>query len=144
MFRIEYTIIHCQFIGIEKMSDEEIRSYFLLGNVLLTSSDAKIEMEWEWIPLLDFAYCLKQIGSRLRDDDPAKDLFEFTENAETLKFFKHMEQVRIEASFSSRIIETTLGEFEKAVKDLHSGISEYIRKCISSEPPIVLQKYLSI
>lgn len=144
MFRIEYKIITEQLQEIEYISDEEIRYDFLLGNVSLFSSNAEIEMEWEWIPLLDFAYCLQMIVSNLKANDSAKEYFEFTENAETLEFSKQRKKIKIVASFSSTVIETTFVDFEKAAHDFHLNISEYIRRSILGEPPSVLQKYLSV
>lgn len=144
MFRIEYKIITEQLQEIEYISDEEIRHDFLLGNVSLFSSDAEIEMEWEWIPLLDIAYCLQMIGSNLKANVTAKEYFEFTENAETLEFSRQREKLKIVASFSSTVIETTFVDFEKAVYDFHLNISENIRRSILGEPPSVLQKYLSV
>jgi hypothetical protein len=144
MFRIEYKIIKEQFQEIEYISDDEIRYDFLSGNVSLFSFNAKIEIEWEWLPLLDFAYCLQMIISNLKANDTAKEYFEFTENSETLEFLKQREQLKIVASFSPKVIETTFVDFEKAVYDFHLDISEYVRKNILGEPPSVLLKYLSV
>lgn len=144
MFRIEYRIVADQFQEIDNISDEEIRYNFLLGNVFLFSSNSEIEMEWEWIPLLDFADCLKRIVGNLRANVTTKEYFEFTENAETLEFSKQGEQLKIAASFSPTIIETTFVDFENAVYDFNVSISEHILKNISNDPPGVLQKYLSI
>ncbi len=143
MFKIEYKIIQEQFTGIERISEKEIQYNFLLGNITLFSSDTKIEIEWEWVPLLDFAYCLKEIVSNLKINAVAKEYFEFTENAETLEFSRQAEQLNIIASFSSTIIETTLAAFEKAVSNFHSAISKYIQEKLSHKPPKILQKYLS-
>ncbi|SMP29210.1 hypothetical protein [Chryseobacterium profundimaris] len=144
MFRIEYKIITERLQEIEYISDEEIRYDFLLGNVSFFSFNAEIKSEWEWIPLLDFAYCLQMIVGDLKINDTAKEYFEFTENAETLGFLRQKEQLKIVASFSPAVIETTFTDFEKAVDDFHLNISKYIRKNILGEPPSALQKYLSI
>lgn len=144
MFSIVYKILTEQLQEIEYISDEEIRHGFLLGNVSLFSSDAEIEMEWEWIPLLDFGYCLQMIVNNLKTNDTAKEYFEFTENTETLEFSRQREKLKIVASFSSTVIETTFVDFEKAVYDFHLNISEHIRRSILGEPPCVLQKYLSV
>lgn len=143
MFRIEYKIIRQQLKEIENISDEEIRYNFLLGNVSLLSSNAEIKMEWEWIPLLDFSYCLQMIVSNLKSNNVTKEYFEFTENVETLEFSRQKEQIKTVASFSPIVIETTFVDFEKAVHDFHFNISEYIRSGILGEPPSVLRKYLS-
>lgn len=143
MFNIKYEIISEQFDDVNNITDEEIQYNFLLGNVYLHSTNAEIEMEWEWIPLLDFAYCLQKIATNLKGDDTIKEYFEFTENTETLEFSRQGEQLKIVASFSSIIIETMFVDFEKAIYDFHIGISEYIRNNTTNELPSVLQKYLS-
>ncbi len=143
MLRVEYKIITDRFREIEYISDEKIRYDFLLGNISLLSFNAKIEMEWEWIPLLDFAYCLQMIAGNLKENDIGKEYFEFTENAETLNFSRQGKQLKIIASFSSIVIETTFEDFEKAAYDFHFIISEYIRKSTLGDPPTILQKYLS-
>jgi hypothetical protein len=144
MFRIRYQIVNQSFNNLELLSEMDVRYDFLLGNVSLISSNAEIEMEWEWIPLLDFAYCLQMIVSNLKAKDTAKEYFEFTENAETLEFSRQGEQLKIVASFSSTVVETIFADFEKVVYDFHFSISEHIRINISNEPPSVLQKYLSV
>lgn len=143
MFRIKYNIIKERFMEIEKISDEVIQYDFILGNLILLSSDKIIEMKWEWIPLLDFAYCLKRIVGNLKVGEITKEYFEFTENVETLEFLREREQLKIIPSFSSTIIVTKFAEFEKAVYDFHFSISEHIRRNISNEPSKALKKYLS-
>lgn len=145
MLRIEYKIITPYFGEIEDITDEEIHYDFLLGSISLFSPDAVIEMEWEWIPLLDFAYCLKNIAKNILPNYKAVENFEFTENAETLEFSKEAEQLRISASFSPIVISASVIDFDMAITEFHSSISEYIRKNIlSKELPENLQKYLSI
>lgn len=145
MLQIEYKIID-DFAGeIEDISDDEISYRFLLGNVSFSSSYAMIEMEWEWIPLLDMAYCLKKIARNLTTNGKSKECFEFTENAETLEFSKETEQLKINASFSPVVISTTVKEFEIATNSFHTSVSKYIREnFLLKELPQNLQKYLSV
>lgn len=145
MLQIKYKIID-DFAGeIEDISEDEISYSFLLGSVSFTSSDAMIEMEWEWIPLLDMAYYLKEIARSLTANGKSKECFEFTENDETLEFSKEAEHLRISASFSSVVISTTIEEFEIATSNFHTSISKYIRENILlKEVPQKLQKYLSV
>ena len=144
MFNIKYEIISDQLNDVKGITEEEIHYNFLLGNLFLFTPKAEIEMEWEWIPLLDFAYCLKKVVSTLKISNIVKECFEFTENAETLEFSRQSEKLKIIASFSSIVVETTFADFEQAVFDFHISISEYIRGNISNDPPGVLQKYLSV
>lgn len=145
MLQIEYKIID-DFAGeIEDISDDEISYSFLLGNVSLISSDIKIEMDWEWIPLLDFAYCLKTISNNIAINEKSNECFEFTENAETIEFSKEVNQLKISASFSPVVILTTVKDFEIATTKFHSSISNYIREhIVLKDAPKNLQKYLSI
>ena len=143
MFEVKYQIIHQNYDNFESISEIDIRYGFLAGSIILSTSDAKIEMEWEWIPLLDFAYCMKKIVSNLKTNGTSKEYFEFTENAETLEFLRCEKQLTISASFSPVIIITDWEIFEKAVNDFHFNIGAYIRNNTSDELPKVLQKYLS-
>lgn len=141
---INYEIITPNAKVIETNSEVEIHYDFLLGSISLISSDNLIEMNWDWIPLLDFAFCLKVIFRYLDTNIYNREYFEFTENGETLEFIKDGDNLKIVASFTTSIIETTFTDFEKAVNNLNISISEYILKNITNEPPSILQKYLSI
>jgi hypothetical protein len=142
MFRIDYKIITARLDKTECISDEEIRYNFLLGNVSFISSNAEIEMEWEWIPLLDFVYCLQIIVNSLKAKNTAKEYFEFTENAETLEFSKHGQQLKIVASFSPIVVETIFADFTKAVYGFHFNISKYVQTNTVSKLSCNLHKYL--
>lgn len=144
MFKIKYKIISKQFDDIDNITEEEIQYDFLLGNLSLLTSSTEIKMDWEWIPLLDFAYCMQGIVNNLKGNDTAKEYFEFTENAETLEFLKLSEQLKITSSFSSMMMEIRFSDFEKGVYDFHFRLSEYVRNNISSEPSNILQKYLIV
>lgn len=142
MFKIDYKIITNQLEELECISDEEIRYNFLLGNVSLISSEASIEMEWEWIPLLDFSICMRMIVSRLKEKVCETEFFEFTENAEKLEFSKQGKQLKILTTFTSKVIDTKFADFEKAIYDFHLSINEYIQTNTTTELSCILQNYL--
>lgn len=144
MFRINYKIIEEDFKEIEFITEEKIHYNFLVGNVSFFSFNTKIEMDWEWIPLLDIAYGLKMIVDKIKIDDSANEFFEFTENSETLEISKTGKQLKIVASFSPVAVETLFVDFESAAYDFHFHISKYILSNIFCEPPPILQKYLSL
>ncbi|MCE6991160.1 hypothetical protein [Dyadobacter sp. CY323] len=143
MFKIQYKIQSEQFNDVRNITEDEIHYDFLLGSLSLLASDAEIDMEWDWIPLLDFAYCMKEIVFALKKYDVAFEIFEFTENSEILKFSLHNDQLKVSASFSSIFIDTSLTDFESAVMDFHLSISNYIRTNVI-ELPKVLSKYLFV
>lgn len=143
MFKINYEIVSDGFAGITNISEEDIRYNFLLGNIVFSTADAEIAMNWGWIPLLDLAYCLKEIDRTLHANNSSHDCFEFTENAETLNFIRDGNVLEIQTSFSTSVILTKFLQFEDAVNEFHSSISECIREHISDSVPLILQQYLS-
>lgn len=143
MFGIKYKIVEGSVENIEAIKDEEIHYNFLLGNVSFFTEDCSIDMDWEWIPLLDFAFCLSKILLSLSEKDLSKESFEFTESSETIEFSKVGGSIKILASFSPTEIITTLDEFEKAVNNFHLDISKYVREYIlDDESQSNLEKYL--
>lgn len=142
MFKIDYLIISENFRINSSITDIDLRYNFLLGDVYLSTESAKIDMDWEWIPLLDFAYSLSLITDSLKENDISKEFFEFTESAETIEFLKHGSQVKVIPSFSSTVLVISFEAFKKAVKDFHSDISKHIRTKMQDRPE-VLEKYLA-
>lgn len=106
------------------------------------SDEGKIEMEWEWIPLLDFAFCLSNIADVLMSKKNGNEYFEFTESAETIEFSKIEKQLKIIPSFSSNILNVSFIDFKTEVNVFHSKISKYIKEEIFKPVPQVLKKYI--
>ena len=142
MFRIEYKIEEDS-ISIENISVEDIQYNIFAGVVSFHSSDLVIDIDWDWIPLVDFAYCLHSILKSFRSKINDKQIFEFTENDEYLMFSLDKNRVNISGSFSSIQINTTLDEFEKGVSEFHLSISDFVRsRIVGKNIPDVLQNYL--
>ena len=88
MYYIDYSIITASFDDLEVMTEEELRYNFLLGNVVFNSANTSIDMQWEWIPLLDFSFSLFQIVKSLSYKENSFESFEFTESTENIKFVR--------------------------------------------------------
>jgi len=143
MFRIEYKIVIDEPISFENLSVEDIQYNFLTGVVSLHSNDLVIEIDWDWIPLLDFAFSLQSILKSFQSRIIEKQIFEFTENDEVLMFSLKENGLNISASFSSIQLHTTLAEFEIGVREFHLRISDFVRsKVVGENIPDCLQKYL--
>lgn len=145
MFYIKYEIISTSFDNIEAITEEEIQYSFLLGNVIFSSENKIINMEWEWIPLLDFSYSLFKITESLTSKERVSENFEFTESNETLEFFKNGNYLKITPSFSSDFIESTFNEFVVEVKNFYEIITNYIKN--KAEDKVIseaLNKYIMI
>ncbi|HEY2584117.1 MAG TPA: hypothetical protein VGI43_20080 [Mucilaginibacter sp.] len=143
MYKINYDVIDGSFDKIETIRDDKLRYNFLLGNVVFSSDEVKIEMEWHWIPLLDFSLCLSYIANALSNKEKASECFDFTESGETLEFSRDKANLKIVPSFCSNIIEITFDEFNKEVKKLHDDIRIYIKeRTIDRTISDDLKKYL--
>jgi len=130
MFNIEYSIITASFEDLEVMTEEELRYNFLLGNVVFNSANTSIDMQWEWIPLLDFSFSLFQIVKSLSYKENSFESFEFTESTEIIKFIREGNTLKILPSFSPNTIYTTFDEFDNEVQIFHKEISKYIEQNI--------------
>lgn len=133
MFKINYNIITASFENIESMTDEELRYNFLLGSVIFNTACDKIEMEWEWIPLLDFSYSLSEISKKLAQKESPRICFEFTESAETLEFIREGINLKIIPSFTSTIMNVFFDDYNEEVKNFHKKISDYIKVNIDNK-----------
>ena len=116
MFEIKYKFADDQ-IKIDKNVDEMTLRYELFpGSLTLEKEDKRIEMDWEWIPLLDFALCLGNICDRLGKQTKGEDIFEFTESDATITFRREDNVCTIDASFSDVSFAMDFVEFQNSVK----------------------------
>ena len=142
MFEIKYKIVTENFNDINNITDEYIQYKFLLGSVSICMINDKIPMDWEWIPLLDFAYSLRNIVSLLKETKNDIEYFEFTESNETLNFAKFQNLIKITTSFSSIELIVSSEVFESEIILFHSRISNYVRRHVPNYIPENLEKYL--
>lgn len=61
MFEREFKVVSASFGNIDAITEEEVQYNFLPGSVSLSTENDKIEMELEWIPLLEFSFCLRKL-----------------------------------------------------------------------------------
>ncbi|TSJ39352.1 hypothetical protein FO440_16525 [Mucilaginibacter corticis] len=143
MFQIDYQIITQSFDRVEFFTEVDLRYDFLLGSIYFVTDDKVIDMGWEWIPLLDFSFCLTQIVVGIRNEESITETFEFTESAETITFLKDKSNVSIIPSFSTNTIIVKFDEFEQEVKNFQNSIRNFIIKNIGSHNlGDTLKKYL--
>ncbi len=144
MFRIEYEIITASFDNLESLTEEELRYNFLLGNVMFKTDQDIINMDWEWIPLLDFSLCLYEINKKLSNRESLIQVFEFTESAEIIEFLNTADNLKISPSFSSNNIEIPINEFDSGVRNFYYKIGLLIKeKTANKVVSTALNKYLT-
>lgn len=144
MFKIDYNIGAESFSDIEEITDIDISYRFLQGNVVFHADNVIINMAWDWIPLLDFSFRLSEIAKTLTNKEKSHECFEFTESAETLKFYKNDDELKVIPSFSPAVIEIKFEEFNIEVEKFHQSISTYIKEKVNKTiANKFVNKYLS-
>ena len=143
MFKIDYRVDEVGFADVVVLTAEDIGYNIMLGSIVLHSSESRIELDWDWIPLLDFALGMKRAVGELQWNGQSATFFEFTENAETLILIRNEARVRVSRSGSAQAVETTLTLLELAVRDLCLRLTEQVRSLISGELPEVLNRHLA-
>ncbi|SDL40579.1 hypothetical protein SAMN04488090_0745 [Siphonobacter aquaeclarae] len=126
MFEIRYQILSKNFSCGERISRESLHYYMFLGNIQFLGGDRQISMNWEWIPIFDFAYCVREISLALNNLQFGNEYFEFTENSEIITFSKDNSILTIKTSFSSVILEVKFDAFKSEVANFYNSIYEKI------------------
>ncbi len=99
----------------KNITESDLRYYFFLGSFFIRSDKNSICAEWEWIPLLDFVYCLTYVALELKNRTSDEAFVDFTENDEKLFLSRTDDSLTIRASFSDEMIEVPLSVFVKEV-----------------------------
>jgi hypothetical protein len=80
-------------------ADESTLRYgTFLGDISLQIGDIDFSAYWGWIPLLDFAYCLKGMSDEMLAGEP-ESVFEFTESDAVLRLTREGQNVLVAASY---------------------------------------------
>jgi len=131
MFEVNYSISDTyrqQDVDYKSADDMSLRYSLFLGSLLLRTDDSKIDLDWEWIPLLDFASCFLSIYVNLLGKTDYRQQFEFTESDGTLLIDRKGEKVKISTSFSNEEINISLDEFWQGLNrfylDLLASVKE--------------------
>lgn len=132
MFKIKYSFSD-SFLKKDidyKIEDEMSLHYDLfLGGIILSSNDSEIDLDWKWIPLLDFAYHLLDIALEISKNLNCHEKFEFTESNGLLLFDRIEKKVKISTSYSDEKIDIDIEEFKLEVKRFYKKlITDIIRK----------------
>lgn len=68
-----------------------------LGDILLRVGGYDLNADWGWVPVLDFAVCMKEITSSLEDGNP--QIFEFTESDAYIKMEREGNTVLLSTNY---------------------------------------------
>ncbi len=81
-------------------SAEDLHYRLFTGDVVFRANDADFGTDWGWVPVLDFAVCLRSVAGSLVQEQVDEDRFEFTECDEAILFRRLGDRTQIGATFS--------------------------------------------
>lgn len=104
------------------LDEVNLRYSLLLGKISFLGKEIHLDLTYDWIPLYDFAKCMKHVSEELEKVDKAE--FEFTESESKLLFEKDEENVRIVFDLTGEIMIISLKEFRNGVNDFIARFSD--------------------
>ena len=122
MFEINYNFSNDNSQDVAKADETTLRYNLFLGSLILKKGNNSISIDWDWIPLLDFALCLLTICNSLAQKIRGEKEFEFTESEAKIFFQRDGDTVRIVTSFSNEILEMSFEDFQKAIKKFYKDV----------------------
>jgi hypothetical protein len=122
MFEIKYNFSRNNNVNVVDADETAIRYNLFLGSLILKKEDKSIVIDWDWVPLIDFAICLRTICNSLLKKMHSEEEFEFTESDSRIMFQKDGDKITIATSFSDEIIEISFEEFQKAVSKFYKEV----------------------
>ncbi|NII29044.1 hypothetical protein HB364_28455 [Pseudoflavitalea sp. X16] len=105
MFEIEYNFSNTNSENIVDADETTLRYSLFLGNLTLKNAGKSIKIDWDWVPLLDFALSMVMICDNLHENKNGEELFEFTESDEKIIFEKNGNKIKITTSFTDDALE---------------------------------------
>ncbi len=122
MFEINYNFSIDNSQDVAKADETTLRYNLFLGSLILKKGNNLISIDWDWVPLLDFALCLLTICNSLVQKTSGKEEFEFTESEAKIIFQRDGDTVRITTSFSTEILEMNFEDFQKATRKFYKDV----------------------
>ena len=93
----------------------------LLGDVIFIVNEADFSAKWGWVPIVDFAACLRRVVFELKEGRSAEETFEFTESDDTIWFKREGSEVNISTSYAT-------GEARVALDELKTSVDYFVQR----------------
>jgi hypothetical protein len=122
MFEINYNFSDDNSSDVTQADETVLRYSHFLGSVILKNGNNSVSINWDWIPLLDFALCLITIFNNLVQKIKGEEEFEFTESEAKIIFQKDGDRIKIITSFSDEILEMRFEDFQKTIKKFYKDV----------------------
>ncbi len=86
------------------------------GDVIIKDENVDLSAEWGWVPILHFAEVLYFISENILSS--GHEVYEYTENSESLSFDLAGNMLNITASYSNQNIQVPIEVFKKVSQNL--------------------------
>jgi hypothetical protein len=98
-----------------------LRYDVLLGDVIFIVNEADFSAKWGWVPIVDFAACLRYIVHELHEKNSPEDKFVFTESDATICFKREGSEVNVSTNY-------TTGEASVPLDELRTAIDSFAQR----------------
>lgn len=95
-------------------TDSDLRYAFFLGDIHFAVNGVDFSARWDWIPILDFALCLRSVVEDL--EAGGVETLEFTESEAMIEFKLDSGLVRVAANYVSDASVVPYDSLQNAVK----------------------------
>lgn len=122
MFEIKHSFSINTHSDITKADETNLRYNLFLGSLILKTQNNSIIIDWDWVPLIDFAICLFTICNNLFTKKEGEEDFEFTESDSKIIFQKNGDKIKIVTSFSDETLEMSFKEFQEGIRVFYKSL----------------------
>lgn len=96
---------------------EDLLYKYFLGDIYFTIDDAQFDADWDWVPIVDFAICLRAVSKNLsKSGGGSKETFEFTESEAAIDFRRIDDEIEVSTNYASGTGTAQLTEFDEVTK----------------------------
>lgn len=115
----------------------DLHYYAFVGGFTFRVGEADFSTtDWEWVPQLDFALALRGIAVAL--EPGTEEIFEFTENEDTIRFRRVGDQVEISASY---VEDTAVVPHDELLAAADAFLDELALRLLDAHPDLGRNAY---
>jgi hypothetical protein len=102
-------------IDLRRADETVLRYSAFLGDIIVRVDDIELGTNFGWVPIIDYAICLKQIVVNLGVPEIEEAIFDFTESDAIIRFMKKERHVEIMPSYTTASGKASFDDFVAAV-----------------------------
>ena len=111
-------------VTLANITASDLDYYLFRGDIIFRVDEKRLDTEWGWVPVVEFATQLFLILTKIVDGE--ERFLEFTESEATIRFLRHKEIVDLEASYVDVYVSVDQSELRSASIEFFGRILEDI------------------